>query len=79
MKRVMVLFGAKDLFMAAAILSSTWFGTRRSAGLIVLAGGLCAGVDGYVVNAQAGTGEWNHWGYGGLMVLVGAVMAGAVG
>ncbi|KAH6642676.1 hypothetical protein C7974DRAFT_431075 [Boeremia exigua] len=46
MERVMVLYGAKDVFIAAAIYSSTWFGTRRSAGLIMLAAGFCAGVDG---------------------------------
>jgi len=75
----MVLYGAKDMFMAVAILGSTWFGTRKSAGLVVLAGGLCAGVDGWVVKAQAGTGEWNHWGYGGVMVGVGLAMLGVMG
>ncbi|KAF3000839.1 hypothetical protein E8E13_006988 [Curvularia kusanoi] len=46
MQRVMVLYGAKDVFMAAAIASATWFGTRRSAGLVMVAAALCAGVDG---------------------------------
>lgn len=77
--RVMVLYGAKDLFMAAAILASTWFGTRRSAGLVLLAGAACAGVDGYVVGQEAGTNEWNHWGYGSMMGVVGLVMAGLLG
>ncbi|KAF2826112.1 hypothetical protein CC86DRAFT_350551 [Ophiobolus disseminans] len=79
MQRVMVLYGAKDLFMAAAILSSTWFGTRKSAGMVLVAGGLCAGVDGWVVGDQAGTGEWGHWGYGMVMVGVGAGMMGVLG
>ncbi|KAF1917847.1 hypothetical protein BDU57DRAFT_178508 [Ampelomyces quisqualis] len=79
MKRIMVLYGAKDVFMAVAIFASTWFGTRKSAGLILMAGGACAGVDGWVVKSEAGTNEWNHWGYGGMMAGVGAVMTGLLG
>lgn len=79
MERIMVLYGAKDVFIAAAIFASTWFGTRKSAGLIVAAAGLCAGVDGYVVKQEAGTNEWNHWGYGSAMVGLGGVMAGLLG
>ncbi|KAF2633430.1 hypothetical protein BU25DRAFT_426972 [Macroventuria anomochaeta] len=45
MERVMVLYGAKDIFIAAAIYASTWFGTRRSAGFIMLAAGLWRGGD----------------------------------
>ncbi|CAO2648365.1 Nn.00g076320.m01.CDS01 [Neocucurbitaria sp. VM-36] len=37
MERVMILYGAKDLFLGAAILASTWYGTRKSAGLILMA------------------------------------------
>jgi hypothetical protein len=79
MERIMVLYGAKDVFMAVAIFASTWFGTRKSAGLILIAGGACAGVDGWVVKTEAGTNEWNHWGYGSVMVGVGAVMMGLLG
>lgn len=79
MKRVMVLFGAKDLFLGAAIVASTWFGTRRSTGLILLAASACAGVDGYVVGKESGTNHWNHWGYGSVMGMIGMVMAGLFG
>ncbi|KAH7073782.1 hypothetical protein BKA63DRAFT_514774 [Paraphoma chrysanthemicola] len=79
MERVMTLYGAKDIFLAAAIFASTWFGTRKSAGLILIAAGTCGGVDGYVVKQEAGTNEWNHWGYSSVMALVGAVMAGLLG
>lgn len=75
----MVLYGAKDLFLAAAIMASTWFGTRKSAGLILVAASACAGADGYVVGSEAGTNHWNHWGYGSVMGLVGLVMAGFLG
>lgn len=79
MERIMVLYGAKDLFMAVAIFASTWFGTRKSAGLILMAGAACAGVDGWVVKGQAITGEWNHWGYGSMMGMVGGIMVGLLG
>lgn len=77
--RVMVLYGAKDVFMSVAILASTWYGTRRSAGMILLAGAACAGIDGYIVGQEAGTNEWNHWGYGSAMGVVGLLMAGLLG
>lgn len=79
MERVMVLYGVKDVFMAAAIWSATWTGTRRSAGLVLLAAGLAAGVDGWVVKTEAGEGEWAHWGYGCLVALLGLVMGGLFG
>jgi hypothetical protein len=79
MERIMVLYGAKDIFIAVAILASTWFGTRKSAGMILIAGGACAGVDGWVVKKEAGTNEWNHWGYGSVMVGLGMVMMGVLG
>ena len=73
MQRIMVLYGAKDVFMGAAILASTWCGTRRSAGLVLVAAAACAGVDGWVVRSEAGTGEWNHWGYGSVVVTFGVL------
>lgn len=79
MERVMVLYGAKDLFIAAAIFASTWYGTRRSAGLILMAASASAGIDGYVVGAEAGTNHWNHWGYGMVMGILGLVMTGVLG
>jgi hypothetical protein len=78
-ERVMILYGVKDLFIAAAIFASTWFGTTKSAGTILIAGGACAGADGWVVRGEAGTGECNHWGYGSAMVGLGAVMMGLMG
>lgn len=79
MERIMVLYGAKDVFMAVAIYVSTWYGTRRSAGLVLVAAAACAGVDGWVVKSEAGQGEWGHWGYGSVMGGLGVVMAGGLG
>lgn len=79
MDAVVRLFGAKDFFAGFAILTSTWLGNRKTAGLIVLAGSLCAAFDGFVVKTATGTGEWNHWGYGSVMGVVGLLMTGLLG
>ena len=79
MQRIMILYGAKDVFVGVAIAATTWFGTRRSAGVVLVAAGLCAGVDGGVVKSEAGKGAGNHWGYGGFMGVLGGVVGGVVG
>ncbi|OAG13444.1 hypothetical protein CC77DRAFT_1026670 [Alternaria alternata] len=78
-ERIMVLYGAKDAFVGVAILAATLAGNRRNAGLLLVAAGACAGVDGWVVRKEAGGGEWNHWGYGSVMVGLGGVMMGVLG
>ncbi|OSS48109.1 hypothetical protein B5807_06632 [Epicoccum nigrum] len=79
MERIMVLYGAKDVFVGVAIACTTWVGTRKSAGVVLVAAGLCAGVDGWVVQSEAGRGAWNHWGYGSLMGVLGCVVGGVLG
>lgn len=74
-----ILYGAKDLFMGVAIFASAWLGTRKSLGVILLAAGASAGIDGWVVNATVGHGEWNHWGYGSVISLLGTVSLGLLG
>lgn len=74
-----VLFGAKDLFVGAAIYSTAWLGTRKSLGVVLLAASLCAGVDGFVVKKAVGHGEWNHWGYGSLIGILGLLSLGLCG
>lgn len=80
MERVLVLYGAKDILVGVAIFASTWFGTRRSAGLMLVAAGACGAVDGYVVGKETGMGWWNHWGWPNVMAAVlGGVLMGLVG
>ena len=79
LERVMVLYGAKDVFVGVAIAATAWCGTRKSAGVVLVAAGLCAGVDGWVVKSEAGRGEWNHWGYGGVVGVLGCLVGGVVG
>ena len=79
LERVMILQGVKDMFMTAAIFASAWYGTRKSAGLLLLAASACAGIDRYVVGKEAGTNHSNHRGYGGLIDVLEAVMMGLFG
>lgn len=65
--------------MGTAIYSAAWLGTRKSLGVILIAASVSAGIDGFVVNRTVGSGEWNHWGYGSMIGLLGIVSAGLLG
>jgi hypothetical protein len=74
---ILVLFGAKDIFVGVSIWAATLMGSRKIAGINVLALGLCAALDGWVVKNSKGAvpgGEWGHWGYGSVALGVGAAM-----
>lgn len=74
-----VLYGAKDLFMGVALYSAAWLGTRSSLGVVLVMSSFCAWIDGAVVNKAVGHGEWNHWGYGSAIGVVGLLSLGVLG
>ncbi len=73
---LMVVYGARDIFMGAAIYSAAYFGSRMALGWILIAGSAVAVVDGYVCWAYAERGEWNHWGYAPALTVVGSLLLG---
>lgn len=75
---LMIAFGAKLIGSAMAIFATALYGSRKALGLILIAGGAVAGVDGWVCLKYVGTGEWNHWGYGSVMIGVGLVAFGVL-
>ena len=75
---LMVLYGARDLFMGLAIYSAAYFGNPKVLGWILIAGSGVAFVDGAVCRAQIGRGEWNHWGYAPALTTVGVLLLGVV-
>lgn len=75
---LMVLYGARDVFMGLAIYSAAYFGNRKTLGWILIAGSGVAFVDGAVCRAQIGRGEWNHWGYAPVVAAVGSVLLGVL-
>ena len=62
--------------MGLAIYAGVWFKERRVLGVVLMGASCVAFVDGWVVKAQTGGGEWNHWGYAPMVGLVGLVMMG---
>jgi len=75
---LMVLYGARDLFMGLAIYAAAYFGDRKTLGCILIAGSGVAFVDGAVCKAQIGKGEWNHWNYAPVLAAVGSVLLGVL-
>lgn len=73
---LMIIYGARDVFMGLAIYSANYFGGRKSLGCLLIAGSAVAFVDGAVCKSQVGKGEWNHWGYAPAMTAVGAMFLG---
>jgi len=75
---LMIIYGARDIFMGLAVYSANYFGSRKSLGCLLIAGSAVAFVDGVVCKAQVGKGEWNHWGYAPVVGGVGAVLLGVL-
>lgn len=75
---LMIIYGARDVFMGLAIYFTAWFGSRKACGWTLIAGAAVAFVDGLVCIRQIGTGQWNHWGYAPIVFAVGALLAGVL-
>ena len=69
-------YGARDIFMGAAIYAAALCGTRLALGWITVAAGCVAAVDGAVCKFMVGKGHMNHWGYAPVLVVLGGVMVG---
>lgn len=72
---LLIVYGARDIFMGVSIFATAFFGRTPALGWILLAAGGCAGVDGWVCKTIAGQGEMNHWGYAPVVGALGAVLA----
>ena len=73
-----LLYAVRDIFMGVAIYAATYFGNRKSLGWILIAASGVAYADGFIVKAQIGKGEWNHWGYAPMLTVVGSLLLGAL-
>ncbi|KAE8395815.1 hypothetical protein BDV23DRAFT_81632 [Aspergillus alliaceus] len=72
---LMVVYGARDIFMGLALFSALWFGHAKSVGWILVSFSAVAFVDGYVCWTH-GQGEWTHWGYAPILTVIGAAFLG---
>lgn len=57
-----------------AICAAAYFGSSKTLGLITVSAGGVAGVDGAVCKFMVGAGEWSHWAYAPMLVILGAVV-----
>lgn len=86
---LMIIYGARDIFMGLAIYSAAYFGgnneknshekrkaKNKALGWILIAGSGVAFVDGGVCKSIVGKGEWNHWGYAPVLAAVGLGLLG---
>jgi uncharacterized membrane protein len=74
---LMVVYGARDIFMGLAAYIAAYWGSRRVVGGIMLATSLVAFVDGAVCWGN-GHGQWNHWGYAPMVLGVGGLLSGGL-
>ncbi|KAL8830098.1 MAG: hypothetical protein Q9191_001622 [Dirinaria sp. TL-2023a] len=75
---LIVIYGARDIFMGVAMYAAAYFGTRKTLGWILIAGSGVAFVDGAICRNLIGRGEWNHWGYAPALTIVGSVLVGVL-
>lgn len=74
---LMTIYGARDIFMGLAIYAASFFGERKTLGLILLSGSAVAFVDGAVCYSH-GKGEWGHWSYAPLVTVLGSLLLGVL-
>lgn len=72
---LMAVYGARDVFMGAAIYATAAFGSPRALGWILVAATGVALADGMVCYAH-GRGYWSHWGHAPVFTAVGLVLLG---
>lgn len=72
---ILAVYAVRDIFMGVAMYAAAAFGNRKVLGWITVAAGAVAGADGAICKFMVGKGEMNHWGYGMMVVVIGAVLA----
>ncbi|CRG86993.1 hypothetical protein PISL3812_04006 [Talaromyces islandicus] len=72
---LMIVYGVRDIFIGVALLSAVYSGNRKVLGWNLLGFAGAAFADGLVCKMN-GHGEWNHWGYGSFVAILGLLSAG---
>jgi hypothetical protein len=72
---ILVVYGARDIFMGFALWAAAVFGTPKATGWIYIGCGLIGFVDGVVCKTMIGAGEWNHWSYAPMLFVLGGIGA----
>ncbi|KAL4861795.1 hypothetical protein BDV12DRAFT_207765 [Aspergillus spectabilis] len=65
--KLMLVYGARDIFIGLAAYITAYYGNTKSLGwtLIAVSGVACR---------QNRLGEWNHWGYASMLTVLGSLL-----
>lgn len=74
-KRLMAIYGVRDIFMGLAIYVAASFGTRKSLGWTLISTCAVALADG-VICLLDGNDQWSHWGHGLMIGVLGSILLG---
>lgn len=70
--KIMLIYGARDIFMGVAMWIAAALGNRKVAGATLIAASAVAAVDGFA--CMNGEAEWGHWGYAPVLTVIGALI-----
>ncbi|EJT71269.1 hypothetical protein GGTG_10528 [Gaeumannomyces tritici R3-111a-1] len=75
---LVAVYGARDVFMGAAVFAAARNGHASTLGCLLLGIGAVAGIDGLVCRVHGTGEEWGHWGYAPMVAATGALMLGVL-
>jgi len=73
---LMMLYGSRTVVLGVALLTTTYWGSRKTLIVMVCSGTFVAIMDGFVSLRQIGGGQWNHWGFVPVGATLAALLAG---
>ncbi|EXJ76687.1 uncharacterized protein A1O5_01195 [Cladophialophora psammophila CBS 110553] len=73
---VMMLEGARTIALGTALMSTSYFGSRKALTVMVWTSTLVAVADGFISLRQIGGGQWGHWGFVPVGVVIGGLLSG---
>lgn len=74
-KRLMAIYGVRDIFMGLAIYVAASLGTRKSLGWTLISTCAVAVADGLIC-LMDGHDQWSHWGHGLMIRELGSILLG---
>lgn len=74
-KRLMAIYGVRDIFMGLAIYVAASLGTRKSLGWTLISTCAVAVADGLIC-LMDGHDQWSHWGHGLMIGVLGSILLG---
>lgn len=70
---LLAVYAARDIFEGVVMCAAAYYGNKKTLGAITLALSAVAIADGVICKVIVGHGQWNHWGFAPMAVLLGLV------